>query len=243
MSSKQFKILVNEDYQVNVPSLPFRDALQEIKYCYRNGFDGYVFVPEYRRDLVDCNRKDHYVIGVLGNGISDLKPVLLTEPSVMLQGFIVRANCNGVLEDFDLKFARTGNGAIYVDQYMCGADGKPVIEGELWTVFCTSVNTSSSEGFLIGINYLGPYCDKAIVDGNIMHANYIFWRNSTIMALSHNSVLDTPKFKCRCNNALIVNLKEKELNEMVVGLLRKGKLLIRNNGKLLNFGNHLVNVP
>ncbi|AEK25520.1 polyprotein orf1ab [Feline coronavirus UU54] len=135
MSSKQFKILVNEDYQVNVPSLPFRDVLQEIKYCYRNGFDGYVFVPEYRRDLVDCDRKDHYVIGVLGNGISDLKPVLLTEPSVMLQGFIVRANCNGVLEDFDLKIARTGNGAIYVDQYMCGADGKPVIEGEFKDYF------------------------------------------------------------------------------------------------------------
>nr|QJI07116.1 ORF1a polyprotein [Canine coronavirus] len=135
MSSKQFKILVNEDYQVNVPSLPIRDVLQEIKYCYRNGFEGYVFVPEYCRDLVDCDRKDHYVIGVLGNGISDLKPVLLTEPSVMLQGFIVRANCNGVLEDFDLKIARTGRGAIYVDQYMCGADGKPVIEGDFKDYF------------------------------------------------------------------------------------------------------------
>nr|WEG19724.1 ORF1ab polyprotein [Canine coronavirus] len=135
MSSKQFKILVNEDYQVNVPSLPIRDVLQEIKYCYRNGFEGYVFVPEYRRDLVDCNRKDHYVIGVLGNGVSDLKPVLLTEPSVMLQGFIVRANCNGVLEDFDLKIARTGRGAIYVDQYMCGADGKPVVEGDFKDYF------------------------------------------------------------------------------------------------------------
>nr|QJI07127.1 ORF1a polyprotein [Canine coronavirus] len=135
MSSKQFKILVNEDYQVNVPSLPIRDVLQEIKYCYRNGFEGYVFVPEYRRDLVDCDRKDHYVIGVLGNGVSDLKPVLLTEPSVMLQGFIVRANCNGVLEDFDLKIARTGRGAIYVDQYMCGSDGKPVIEGEFKDYF------------------------------------------------------------------------------------------------------------
>nr|UHA57785.1 ORF1b [Canine coronavirus] len=135
MSSKQFKILVNEDYQVNVPSLPIRDVLQEIKYCYRNGFEGYVFVPEYCRDLVDCNRKDHYVIGVLGNGVSDLKPVLLTEPSVMLQGFIVRADCNGVLEDFDLKIARTGRGAIYVDQYMCGADGKPVIEGDFKDYF------------------------------------------------------------------------------------------------------------
>nr|QJI07149.1 ORF1a polyprotein [Canine coronavirus] len=135
MSSKQFKILVNEDYQVNVPSLPIRDVLQEIKYCYRNGFEGYVFVPEYRRDLVDCDRKDHYVIGVLGNGVSDLKPVLLTEPSVMLQGFIVRVNCNGVLEDFDLKIARTGRGAIYVDQYMCGSDGKPVIEGEFKDYF------------------------------------------------------------------------------------------------------------
>nr|UVJ89041.1 replicase polyprotein 1a [Transmissible gastroenteritis virus] len=135
MSSKQFKILVNEDYQVNVPSLPIRDVLQEIKYCYRNGFEGYVFVPEYCRDLVDCDRKDHYVIGVLGNGVSDLKPVLLTEPSVMLQGFIVRANCNGVLEDFDFKIARTGRGAIYVDQYMCGADGKPVIEGDFKDYF------------------------------------------------------------------------------------------------------------
>nr|AKV62753.1 replicase 1a [Porcine respiratory coronavirus] len=135
MNSKQFKILVNEDYQVNVPSLPIRDVLQEIKYCYCNGFEGYVFVPEYCRDLVDCDRKDHYVIGVLGNGVSDLKPVLLTEPSVMLQGFIVRSNCNGVLEDFDFKIARTGRGVIYVDQYMCGADGKPVIEGDFKDYF------------------------------------------------------------------------------------------------------------
>lgn len=148
---------------------------------------------------------------------------------------------NGFINE---KLALGGSVAIKITEFSWNKSLYELIQRfEYWTVFCTSVNTSSSEGFLIGINYLGPYCDKAIVDGNIMHANYIFWRNSTIMALSHNSVLDTPKFKCRCNNALVVNLKERELNDMVVGLLRKGKILIRNNGKLLNFGNHFVNTP
>ncbi|QGX41956.1 polyprotein 1ab [Alphacoronavirus sp.] len=103
-----------------------------------------------------------------------------------------------------------------------------------WTLFCTSVNTSSSEAFLIGVNYLGDFCDKPIVDGVTCHANYIFWRNSTIMAMSYNSVLDLSRFNCKHKATAVVSIKDKDVNDVVKGLVMNGRLLIRRTGTLLN---------
>nr|WCC63072.1 ORF1ab polyprotein [Bat Coronavirus RpZJ20] len=111
---------------------------------------------------------------------------------------------------------------------------------EYWTLFCTSVNTSSSEAFLIGVHYLGDFSSANIIDGNVMHANYIFWRNSTIMTMSYNSVLDLSRFRCKHKATVIITLKDKDITDMVLGLVKNGKLLIRNSQKLLNFSNHLV---
>nr|WCC62824.1 ORF1ab polyprotein [Bat Coronavirus RpGX17] len=111
---------------------------------------------------------------------------------------------------------------------------------EYWTLFCTSVNTSSSEAFLIGVHYLGDFSSANIIDGNVMHANYIFWRNSTIMTMSYNSVLDLSRFRCKHKATVIITLKDKDITDMVLGLIKNGKLLIRNSQKLLNFSNHLV---
>nr|WCC62831.1 ORF1ab polyprotein [Bat Coronavirus RpZJ20] len=111
---------------------------------------------------------------------------------------------------------------------------------EYWTLFCTSVNISSSEAFLIGVHYLGDFSSANIIDGNVMHANYIFWRNSTIMTMSYNSVLDLSRFRCKHKATVIITLKDKDITDMVLGLVKNGKLLIRNSQKLLNFSNHLV---
>ncbi|ADI80512.1 orf1ab polyprotein [Mink coronavirus strain WD1127] len=147
---------------------------------------------------------------------------------------------NGFIRE---KLSLGGSVAIKLTEYSWNKELYELIQRfEYWTMFCTSVNTSSSEAFLIGVNYMGDYSEKCIIDGNVMHANYIFWRNSTVMALSYYSVFDLTKFKCKFNNALVVNLKDSDINVMVKGLIKGGKLLVRNNGKLLNFGNHLVNV-
>lgn len=109
-----------------------------------------------------------------------------------------------------------------------------------WTLFCTSVNTSSSEAFLIGVNYLGDFANCVPIDGNTMHANYIFWRNSTVMSMSYNSVMDLAKFNCRHKATIVVPLKEKDVNDMVLGLIKSGKLLVRSNAKFSGYSNHLV---
>lgn len=108
-----------------------------------------------------------------------------------------------------------------------------------WTMFCTSVNTSSSEAFLIGVNYLGDFNDKPFVDGVTCHANYIFWRNSTMMAMSYNSVLDLTRFDCKHKATVVVTLKEQDINEVVLGLVKNGKLLVRNTGAIYSYSSQL----
>nr|QRN68089.1 replicase polyprotein 1ab [Betacoronavirus Erinaceus] len=109
-----------------------------------------------------------------------------------------------------------------------------------WTVFCTNANASSSEGFLIGVNYLGTF--KEVIDGSAMHANYIFWRNSTPMNLSTYSLFDLSKFSLKLKGTPILQLKESQINELVVSLLSQGKLLIRDNDTLSVSTDVLVNV-
>nr|WCC62278.1 ORF1ab polyprotein [Bat Coronavirus MsGX16] len=145
---------------------------------------------------------------------------------------------NGVITG---KLSLGGSVAIKITEYSWNKRLYELIQKfEFWTLFCTSVNTSSSEAFLIGINYLGDFCDRPITDGNTMHANYIFWRNSTIMTMSYNSVLDLSKFACKHKATVVVSLKDSDVNDMVIGLVKSGRLLVRNNNKLCGFSNHLV---
>nr|AQZ41330.1 1AB polyprotein [Middle East respiratory syndrome-related coronavirus] len=108
-----------------------------------------------------------------------------------------------------------------------------------WTVFCTNANASSSEGFLLGINYLGTI--KENIDGGAMHANYIFWRNSTPMNLSTYSLFDLSKFQLKLKGTPVLQLKESQINELVISLLSQGKLLIRDNDTLSVSTDVLVN--
>nr|WCC62858.1 ORF1ab polyprotein [Bat Coronavirus MrJX20] len=146
---------------------------------------------------------------------------------------------NGVITE---KLALGGTVAIKITEFSWNKRLYELIQKfEYWTMFCTSVNTSSSEAYLIGVHYLGDFSTNAIIDGNTMHANYIFWRNSTIMSMSYFSVLDLSKFNCKHKATVVVNIKESAINDVVLGLLRNGKLLIRNNGVVCGFSNHLVN--
>nr|NP_835356.1 putative coronavirus nsp13 [Human coronavirus 229E] len=139
------------------------------------------------------------------------------------------------------KLAIGGSIAIKVTEYSWNKKLYELVQRfSFWTMFCTSVNTSSSEAFVVGINYLGDFAQGPFIDGNIIHANYVFWRNSTVMSLSYNSVLDLSKFNCKHKATVVVQLKDSDINEMVLSLVRSGKLLVRGNGKCLSFSNHLV---
>ncbi|QHA24670.1 orf1ab polyprotein [Miniopterus pusillus bat coronavirus HKU8-related] len=156
--------------------------------------------------------------------------------NVSKDGFFVYLN--GVITE---KLALGGSVAIKITEHSWNKRTYELIQKfAYWTLFCTSVNTSSSEAFLIGVNYLGDLNTTPIVDGNVMHANYIFWRNSTIMAMSYNSVLDLSKFECRHKATVVIALKDTDLSEVIVGLIRNGKLLIRKNGSVCGYGNSLV---
>ncbi|UHL62014.1 orf1ab polyprotein [Fievel mouse coronavirus] len=152
-------------------------------------------------------------------------------------GFFVYIN--GVITE---KLALGGTVAIKITEFSWNRKLYELIQKfEYWTVFCTSVNTSSSEGFLIGVNYLGNFSDKPIIDGCTMHANYIFWRNSTVMALSYNSVLDVNRFKLKCKATPVLSIKDGAFTPLVVTLVKNGKLIVRDTGAVVNFSNHLVN--
>lgn len=145
---------------------------------------------------------------------------------------------NGVIRE---KLAIGGSVAIKITEYSWNKYLYELIQRfAFWTLFCTSVNTSSSEAFLIGINYLGDFIQGPFIAGNTVHANYIFWRNSTIMSLSYNSVLDLSKFECKHKATVVVTLKDSDVNDMVLSLIKSGRLLLRNSGRFGGFSNHLV---
>nr|WMM66045.1 1ab [Infectious bronchitis virus] len=108
-----------------------------------------------------------------------------------------------------------------------------------WTMFCTAVNASSSEAFLLGINYLGASANVK-VSGKTLHANYIFWRNCNYLQTSAYSTFDVAKFGLKLKATPVVNLKTEQKTDLVVNLLRNGKLLIRDVGEVTVFSDHFV---
>nr|QLI34440.1 1ab polyprotein [Infectious bronchitis virus] len=108
-----------------------------------------------------------------------------------------------------------------------------------WTMFCTAVNASSSEAFLIGVNYLGA-SDEVKVSGKTLHANYIFWRNCNYLQTSAYSAFDVAKFGLKIKATPVVNLKTEQKTDLVVNLLRNGKLLIRDVGEVTVYSDSFV---
>nr|WMM66090.1 1ab [Infectious bronchitis virus] len=108
-----------------------------------------------------------------------------------------------------------------------------------WTMFCTAVNASSSEAFLVGINYLGD-SGKVKVSGKTLHANYIFWRNCNYLQTSAYSAFDVAKFGLKLKATPVVNLKKEQKTDLVANLLRNGKLLIRDVGEVIICSDHFV---
>nr|BDD37131.1 ORF1ab [Merbecovirus sp.]BDI08836.1 ORF1ab polyprotein [Merbecovirus sp.] len=138
------------------------------------------------------------------------------------------------------NLALGGSVAIKITEHSWSADLYELMgKFAYWTVFCTNANASSSEGFLLGINYLGTI--REVIDGNAMHANYIFWRNSSPMNLSTYSLFDLSKFSIKLKGTPVLQLKESQINELVISLLSQGKLLIRDNEALTVSTDVLVN--
>nr|UVC33503.1 ORF1ab polyprotein [Bovine coronavirus] len=139
------------------------------------------------------------------------------------------------------KLALGGSVAIKITEFSWNAElYKLMGYFAFWTVFCTNANASSSEGFLIGINYLGK--PKVEIDGNVMHANYLFWRNSTVWNGGAYSLFDMAKFPLKLAGTAVINLRADQINDMVYSLLEKGKLLVRDTNKEVFVGDSLVNV-
>ncbi|QXV87650.1 ORF1ab polyprotein [Equine coronavirus CH21] len=139
------------------------------------------------------------------------------------------------------KLALGGSVAIKITEFSWNAELYKLMGCfAFWTVFCTNANASSSEGFLIGINYLGK--SKVDIDGNVMHANYLFWRNSTVWNGGSYSLFDMAKFPLKLAGTAVINLRADQINDMVYSLLEKGKLLIRDTSKEVFVGDSLVNV-
>nr|QDQ69197.1 polyprotein 1ab [Infectious bronchitis virus] len=108
-----------------------------------------------------------------------------------------------------------------------------------WTMFCTAVNASSSEAFLIGINYLGA-SEKVKISGKTMHANYIFWRNCNYLQTSAYSIFDVAKFDLKLKATPVVNLKTEQKTDLVLNLLRNGKVLVRDVGEVTVYSDSFV---
>ncbi|AAR14802.1 putative orf1ab polyprotein [SARS coronavirus PUMC01] len=138
------------------------------------------------------------------------------------------------------KLALGGSIAVKITEHSWNADlYKLMGHFSWWTAFVTNVNASSSEAFLIGANYLGK--PKEQIDGYTMHANYIFWRNTNPIQLSSYSLFDMSKFPLKLRGTAVMSLKENQINDMIYSLLEKGRLIIRENNRVVVSSDILVN--
>lgn len=87
--------------------------------------------------------------------------------------------------------------------------------------------------------YLGKPREQ--IDGYVMHANYIFWRNTNPIQLSSYSLFDMSKFPLKLRGTAVMSLKEGQINDMILSLLSKGRLIIRENNRVVISSDVLVN--
>nr|QLI47740.1 MAG: orf1ab [Deltacoronavirus sp.] len=94
-----------------------------------------------------------------------------------------------------------------------------------YQLFCTAVNASSSESFLCCFNYLGSV--KENVNGHMLHAAYIRWRNEIALTPTYSPLADNAAVVCKLKATPIISAKELEKKPILKYLVASGRLLVR----------------
>nr|WPA70783.1 MAG: polyprotein 1a [Pekapeka alphacoronavirus 1] len=97
-----------------------------------SGFTQCRFVAYGLTDLVSGVDDDDYVMVV--TGVTQLRAYITTfsDRPLNIRGWILFSNCDYFLDELDLIFGQCGGYTVPVDQYMCGADGRPVLQAGEW---------------------------------------------------------------------------------------------------------------
>lgn len=98
-----------------------------------------------------------------------------------------------------------------------------------WTVFMTAVNSSSSEAYLVGVNYLGvPTGD---LSGSAMYNSYCMYRSIVALKPHISSLYDVKNYTIKHSITPIIPVRGifTQLSTNVQQLLRAGRILIRDN--------------
>ncbi|ACA52162.1 ORF1a polyprotein [Bat coronavirus 1A] len=143
-----------------------------------NGFTDCRFVAQGLEHCLVGIEADDYVLCVTGDVQLKAYIAKFSDRPLNLRGWIVRSNSNYFLETMDLVFGCGGGTSIPVDNYMCGANGKPVLPEDMWC-FC---------------DYFGDDGDNITVNGQAYHkawnvtrgdVPYQFQNASTILSIEY----------------------------------------------------------
>nr|WCZ56004.1 MAG: ORF1a protein [Myotis bat alphacoronavirus] len=159
MSSNRITLAFANDAEIS--ALGFENPSEAVSFyseAATSGFSQCRFVSFGLIDNVEGVEDDDYVMVV--TGVTQLRAYIDTFGSrpPNIRGWLLFSNCNYFLENLDLIFGRRGGGAIPVDQYMCGSDGKPVLQASEWEL--TDYFGDEDEIVLSGITYVKAWVTK-----------------------------------------------------------------------------------
>ncbi|ASL24650.1 replicase protein1a [Myotis lucifugus coronavirus] len=133
MASNHLTLAFASDMEVS--AIGFGSINEAVSFYSDAAIDGFTqcrFVAAGLANTVEGVEPSDFVMVV--TGVTQLRAYIDTFGSrpANLRGWLLFSNSNYFLSEMELIFGRRGGNTIYVDQYLCGADGKPVVPEEFW---------------------------------------------------------------------------------------------------------------
>lgn len=135
MGSNHLTLAFANDPEISAEGCSTRgEAVSRYSEAALYGFESCRFVASGLQEIVDGVSADDYVLCF--SGVTTLRAFIgrFGDRPRNLRGWLLFSNCNYFLEEVDVIFGYGGGNVepVYVDNYMCGANGKPVLPADVW---------------------------------------------------------------------------------------------------------------
>lgn len=229
MSINQLTLAVASDQEISGYGFPsMSDAVEHFSSSASHGFKDCRFVAFGLHSTVVGVYPNDFVVALEGDDVLTAYIATFDARPRGLRGWLVPSNSNYVLEDFQVIFGKRGGNVVLVDNYMCGADGKPAVPSEQWS-FVEYFNDDIEEVVINGVTYRHAWntvrTDDSYDKQGLLSIKSIEYLSTALHKLPNGAVLGTagtPKKR----KAVVLDVKYSKLYDACgVPFVTNGKTL------------------
>nr|QBP43267.1 ORF1a [Bat coronavirus] len=228
MACNQLSLAFANDSEISATGCcTFEEAVLRYSEAAVDGFVNCRLVAAGLQDIVIGVSDDDYVMCVTGIHQLTARIGKFGDHPRNLRGWLLFSNSNYFLGELEIVFGGRGGSTVYVDNFMCDANGKPVLAEDIWE--CKDYFGELSEILIDGVTYVKAWnvdrTDGPFASQTLLSINAITWCGNVPHTLADGTTTAVASPVRKSKTVVLDKYYEKLNNAVGAPFIRNGKTL------------------